>query len=165
MTMDMSARCSLAVAFTACAAVATGADSIVGLSVDHMTEPGDRGGTPSFAWRMESARPGAAQGVYRIKVAAGDADGGLVWDSGEVADGRSVAIRYAGDPLKSASRYVWTVSAKNERGEWMKPATGVFTTGFFGADDWNGSKWISAVDSKVSEYPSDTDVQIGRAHV
>ncbi|MBO4708352.1 MAG: family 78 glycoside hydrolase catalytic domain, partial [Kiritimatiellae bacterium] len=155
----MVSKFSLVAAISAFAIAASGADSVVGLSLDHMTEPGDRGPSPSFAWRMESARQGAAQAAYRICVFADAIGGKLVWDSSEVADGRSVGVSYAGEPLKGASRYAWKVSVKNEKGEWSDSSPATFTTGLFGADAWSGSKWISAVDSKVSSYPSDTDVR------
>ena len=141
---------------------ADGRDCVAGLSVDHMSEPGDRGPVPSFSWRMESARQGAAQTAYRIKVFADKPNGRMVWDSAEVADGRSVGIRYAGEPLKGASRYFWTVAVKNEKGEWDVSRPAVFTTGIFEADGWKGSKWISAVDSKASTYPSGTHDRVSK---
>ena len=137
-------------------ASAFGADAITGLAVDHMSEPGDRGPAPSFAWRMESDRTGARQTAYRIRVFAGEPGGRMVWDSAEVADGRSVGIRYSGEALKSAARYFWSVAVKSDLGCWTESSPAAFTTGLFGADDWRGSKWISAVDSKVSAYPSGT---------
>ena len=130
------------------------AGGVCGLSVDHLVEPGDRGRIPSFAWRMESARQGAAQKAYRIKVFAGEAGGRQTWDSGEVADGKSVGIRYGGEPLKPASRYAWQVAVKDERGEWSSSAPAAFTTALFDDRPWTETPWISAVDSKVSAYPS-----------
>ena len=69
---------SLAAVLTVFSASAFGADAITGLSVDHMTEPGDRGPAPSFSWRMESDRIGAMQTAYRIKVFAGELGGRMV---------------------------------------------------------------------------------------
>ena len=130
--------------------VATAAEAeIVRLSVDHLASPANIGARPSFGWQMLSERRGAAQTAYRIRLYERSVGGAEVWDSGEVADGRSVAVRYGGRPLRSAMRYAWTVAVKDERGEWLKPASASFDTGLFGDGDWTGSKWISAADSKV----------------
>ena len=122
---------------------------IVRLSVDHLASPANIGARPSFGWQMLSERRGAAQTAYRIRLYERSVGGAEVWDSGEVADGKSVAVRYGGRPLRSAMRYAWTVAVKDERGEWLKPASASFDTGLFGDGDWTGSKWISAADSKV----------------
>ena len=96
--------------------------SLTGLETDHLVEPGHVGARPSFAWRMETARAGARQVAYRVKVArvARNAASEIVWDSGEVADGRSVGIAYAGTPLESARWYAWTVAVKDEQGRWAE---------------------------------------------
>ena len=141
-------------AFIAAAAMCLSAaaeSSVVGLAVDHLVEPGDRGAAPSFAWRMETPRRGAAQKAYRIRVFEGAR---VAWDSGEVAESRSVGIRYGGEALKPASRYSWLVSVKDERGEWTTSPVAAFTTALFDDREWDRTPWISAVDSKVSAYPS-----------
>ena len=120
-----------------------------GLTTDQLVSPANIGETPSFSWRMCSEREGAAQTAYRILVKEGAPTGQCVWDSGEVACGKSVGVRYAGTPLKSAMKYFWQVAVKDEKGVWLAPAKGFFETGLFKKDDWNGSVWISAVDSKV----------------
>ncbi|MBR0504012.1 MAG: alpha-L-rhamnosidase N-terminal domain-containing protein, partial [Kiritimatiellae bacterium] len=133
----------------ACAAVmcAWGAESvgIVGLQVNHLAEPRHVGAQPSFGWRMETARAGARQVAYRVKVArtARNASQETVWDSGEVADGRSVGIAYAGNPLKSACRYAWTVAVKDEQGRWTESAPARFSTGLLVENDWKGADWIA----------------------
>ena len=124
------------------------------LSVDHLAEPANIGPRPSFAWQMRSERPGAAQTAYRIEVR--DAKSDLLWDSGVVESPLSVGIRYDGPALKSATHYVWEVSVRDEAGAWLAPAQGTFDTGLFAPGDWDGSIWISAADSKVSDYPSGT---------
>ena len=120
-----------------------------GLTTDQLVSPANIGETPSFSWRMCSEREGAAQTAYRIMVKEGSPTGQCVWDSGEVACGKSVGVKYAGTPLKSAMKYFWQVAVKDEKGVWLAPAKGFFETGLFKKDDWNGSVWISAVDSKV----------------
>ena len=79
---------------TVCAMVmcACGAEKVgvVGLQVNHLAEPQHVGAQPSFGWRMETARAGARQVAYRVKVArtARNASHDTVWDSGELVDGR-----------------------------------------------------------------------------
>ena len=122
--------------------------SLTGLETDHLVEPGHVGARPSFAWRMETARAGARQVAYRVKVArvARNAASEIVWDSGEVADGRSVGIAYAGTPLESARWYAWTVAVKDEQGRWAESVPAHFSTGLLGENEWNGADWIAPPD-------------------
>ena len=88
--------------------------------------------TPSFSWKLASARQGAAQAAYRIRVFAGrEGAGAPVWDSGEVASGDAIAIRYGGAALKPASAYSWTVAVKDETGAWTESAPAVFETALY----------------------------------
>ena len=128
-----------------------GKDAVVGLEVDHLVAPANVAASPTFSWKMSSDRAGARQTAYRIIVREDCREGTVAWDSEVVASDVSVAVRYGGAPLKSAHRYFWTVEARNEKGEWMEPGCSFFETGLFGKDDWTGSAWISAVDSKVRE--------------
>ena len=121
----------------------------VGLMTDQLVSPANIGAKPVFSWKMDSARTGAAQTAYRLKLFEGLSGEKQVWDSGEVACGKSVAVKYGGPALKSAQKYVWEVQVKDEKGAWLKPAKGFFETGLITADDWKGSVWISAVDAKV----------------
>lgn len=123
----------------------------VGLMTDQMVATANVGARPSFSWRMCSTREGAAQTAYRLKVLEGVRGAKEVWDSGEVACGKSVDVRYAGPELKSATKYTWTVAVKDEKGVWLKPAKGFFETGLFKKDDWKGSVWISAADAIVRD--------------
>ena len=118
---------------------------VVGLQVNHLAEPQHVGAQPSFGWRMETARAGARQLAYRMMVArvARNAANKTVWDSGEITDGRSVGIVYAGQPLESARRYVWTVAVKDELGRWTESAPAHFSTGLLAEDDWKGVDWIA----------------------
>ena len=121
--------------------------NISGLLVDDLVEPHDIGLRPSFSWRMEGDRPGAAQSAYRIKVwNPAFPEIALLWDSGVVEDPHSVDIPYVGAPLAEATRYAWSVEVRDEIAEWLPAATGTFSTGFFGTASWQGSIWISAAD-------------------
>ena len=134
-----------------------GGDATVGLRVNHLTAPANVAAKPSFSWKMESRRVGARQTAYKIEVRKDAPDGSVVWKSGVVDSGVSVGVKYDGAPLKSAHRYFWTVSVRDENGKWLDPAKGFFETGLFNDEDWNGSQWISAVDSNVSAYPGGHD--------
>ncbi len=153
-------RMSLIAAGVVALAVATGAcctgggkcrDKVVGLKVDSMVAPANVGAAPAFSWRMCSKRQGAAQTAYRLKVYEGCCGKREVWDSGEVACDKSVGVRYAGPALKSATRYLWSVAVKDEKGVWLEPAKCIFETGLFKAGDWDGSVWISAADAVVRD--------------
>ena len=136
-----------------CGGGSCGEPKATGLTTDHLVSPANVGETPSFSWRMCSPKEGAAQQAYRLMVREGSPNGQCVWDSGEVACGKSVGVKYAGTPLKSATKYFWSVSIKDESGAWLKPVPGFFETGLFKKDDWNGSVWISAADAKVRSDP------------
>ena len=129
--------------------VAKPAAQVVGLMTDQLVSPANIGAAPRFSWKMQSARTGAAQTAYRVKLFEGLSGKKQVWDSGEVACGKSVAVKYGGPALRSAQKYVWTVEVKDEKGTWLKPAKGFFETGLFKKDDWDGAAWISAADAKV----------------
>ena len=100
--------------------------------------------TPSFGWKMESGRPGAAQAAYRLRVYEGRAaEGAPVWDSGEVATSDSLAIRYAGPTLRSARAYSWRVAVKDETGAWTESDAAVFETALTDEAAWAKADWIS----------------------
>ena len=100
--------------------------------------------TPSFSWKIESARQGAAQSAYRIRVFEGrDGEGTPYWDSGEVATDDSFAIRYAGPALKPARAYSWRVAVKDETGTWTESDAAVFETALTDEAAWAKAEWIS----------------------
>ncbi|MBO5545232.1 MAG: alpha-L-rhamnosidase, partial [Bacteroidales bacterium] len=89
---------------------------ITDLRVQHAREPlaiEDR--HPVFSWKMESDERGAHQQSYRIRVMR-DSDGSTLWDSGDVADGRSDNIRYVGVALQPDMAYTWEVTVKDGAG-------------------------------------------------
>lgn len=128
--------------------------STVELRVNHLAYPANVSSRPTFSWKMSSARNGARQTAYRIAVREDAPDGAAVWESGIVKSGESVGIRYAGAALKSARRYFWKVGVCDEKGAWLSPVEGFFETGLLSADDWDGSVWISAADSRVKKTSS-----------
>ena len=100
--------------------------------------------SPSFSWKIESSRQGAAQSAYRIRVFEGrDGAGATYWDSGEVATNASFAIRYGGPALKPARAYSWRVAVKDETGTLTESDVAVFETALTDEAAWAKAEWIS----------------------
>ncbi|MEU0409710.1 family 78 glycoside hydrolase catalytic domain [Streptomyces griseorubiginosus] len=126
--------------------------AVEGLTVEHRTTPlGVDAARPRFGWRTASRVRGRRQTAYRVLVAstpdrltARHAD---VWDSGRVDSADSVAVRYAGPPLKPSTRYHWTVEVWDENGRRLPDApTDRFETGLLSTDGvtgWDGARWIT----------------------
>ncbi len=106
---------------------------------------------PRLSWKLvaldEDAR-GQRQTAYQVLVASSPellaADKGDLWDSGAVASGQSVHVRYAGRPLHSQMRCFWKVRVKDEDGilsRWSEPAR--WTMGLLERTDWSG-QWIGS---------------------
>ncbi|WP_405539820.1 glycoside hydrolase family 78 protein [Streptomyces sp. NBC_00075] len=125
--------------------------AVLGLTVEHRANPlGVDAGRPRFGWRMRSTTRGRSQGAYRILVASspdkltdGRAD---VWNSGRVRTADSVAVRYAGEPLRASTRYHWTVTVWDAEGRSVGTADpAFFETGLMSTDGvagWEGARWI-----------------------
>ena len=68
---------------------------------------------PRFSWQIFQQKRGAAQSAYRIFVSLSPdeaaAGRGEIWDSGVIASGQCTSIEYRGLPLKSRTRYYWSV--------------------------------------------------------
>ncbi|MBZ3906063.1 alpha-L-rhamnosidase [Streptomyces griseiscabiei] len=124
---------------------------VLGLTVEHRTDPlGVDADRPRFGWRTESATRGRRQGEYRILVATSPdrltADRADVWDSGPVRSSNSVAVPYAGEPLRPSTRYHWTVAVRDTEGRPTGTAApSSFETGLLSTDGvtgWDGAQWI-----------------------
>ncbi|MFC4505227.1 MULTISPECIES: alpha-L-rhamnosidase [Streptomyces] len=124
---------------------------VEGLTVEHRTDPlGVDADRPRFGWRTRSATRGWRQGSYQILVAgspdrltAARAD---IWNSGRVRSSDSVAVPYAGEPLRASTRYHWTVSVWDAEGRTVGTAPpSSFETGLMSTDGvagWDGAQWI-----------------------
>ncbi len=102
---------------------------------------------PRLSFRLDDARPGAAQRAYRILAAGSrealDAERGELWDSGRVASSRTAQIAYTGSPLASRQRVFWKVQsfdAADEPTAWSEPAR--FEMGLLERADWS-AVWIA----------------------
>ncbi|WP_274649564.1 alpha-L-rhamnosidase [Paenibacillus humicola] len=95
---------------------------------------------PRLGWKLFGSRRGVMQTAYRIQTAEEDPGfGRLVWDSGWAESGRSQQVEYAGEPLRSCTRYHVRVMIRDEAGresEWSEPA--FWETGLLEAGEWTG---------------------------
>ncbi|HEV2215583.1 MAG TPA: hypothetical protein VGR64_09870, partial [Terracidiphilus sp.] len=95
--------------------------------MDNLRRPfGVDDGQPSFSWQLADTARGARQTAYEVQVAgsaaslqAGNAD---VWQSGRVAGGQSLNVRYAGPALKPETRYYWRVTVWGATGKKYEPS-------------------------------------------
>ena len=107
---------------------------------------------PRLSWRVESARRGAAQTAWQIRVASsaeklarGEAD---LWDSGKKAGAETNQIPYAGRALVSREECFWQVRVWDELGAespWSAPTH--WAMGLLQPADWRGA-WISYRDDE-----------------
>lgn len=104
---------------------------------------------PSFSWKMVSDERGAHQRSYRICVVR-ESDGSTLWDSGEVLDGRSDNIRYAGVALQPEMGYRWEVSVRDGAGTLHTEASR-FETGLMNPriSAWKGADWVGGAQLKL----------------
>lgn len=120
----------------------------VALRTEYLVAPDNiDASTPRLSWRLESARRGAAQSAWQVRVAssaaklaAGEAD---LWDSGKVPDNATNQVAYAGRPLASRAECFWQVKIWDELGaasEWSAPAR--WAMGLLRPTDWR-AEWIS----------------------
>ena len=119
-------------AFAQQAATTTGP---VELRVDNLKNPlGIDDARPKFSWQLRDAERGAKQTAYQVLVASspellaqGRAD---VWNSGPVASGQSLNVRYDGPALKPSTRYLWCVKLWGAGGKtYAASETAWFETG------------------------------------
>ncbi len=100
---------------------------------------------PRFSWQMATTagERGYSQTAYQIEVK--DSKGTTVWDTKRTENSTSLGIKYAGSPLKAATRYSWTVTVWNQAGAKLT-ASSWFETGLMDpapdSSAWGGAKWI-----------------------
>lgn len=119
---------------------------IAHLKTDRQSTPlGFDNPTPEFSWILQSEERGAVQSAFEIQVSDDQKkiDTRNCWQSGKISGNQTFGIRYAGNPLKSFTRYSWKVrvwNQKEEVSEWSSPSW--FETSMMKSTDWKG-QWIS----------------------
>ena len=116
-------------------------DSPVGLDTTH----------PRLSWKLASELHDELQTGYEIRVASspnllqhGDAD---IWDSGHVHSKNTVAVPYAGRPLRSGEKCYWSVTVSDNHGHRAtSEQNGFWQMGLLAPSDWK-ARWI------MSPYP------------
>lgn len=104
---------------------------------------------PVFRWNCVN---GHKQNAYRIVVR--DEQQSLLWDSGRVLSGQMWAA-YAGVPLRSGQRGIWSVTVWDETDKWDASEEAWFEMGLLNPEDWQ-AKWICGVDTAVDDrLPAD----------
>lgn len=106
----------------------------------HMENPLGIDTSPFFSWVLTSDRQNVVQEKYQICVK--DAGGVCVWDSGLRMSNENTFIPYDGDPLKSRTRYEWTVSVQDNTGE-TGTGRGIFETAILNGDEWS-ARWVES---------------------
>ncbi len=107
---------------------------------------------PRLSWVVPNTVRGDLQTAYRVKVSSTPAGEGDLWDSGKVASGESIHVKYQGKPLASGQRCYWTVETFGRDGS----SHGVseeasWTMGLLEKEDWKGS-WIGAKGSNAKDH-------------
>ena len=125
-----------------------------GLTTEHLADPlGVDTAMPRLSWIDNSDDNGASQSAYEIVVSTGGRRPGDVWDSGKVSSAQSYDVTYAGLPLRSQTRYFWTVRVWDGRGQmsaWSQPAW--FETAFLDPAEFQGA-WIGRAASTPAPNP------------
>ena len=102
--------------------------------------------TPRFTWRLDTTQPNVNQVQFHLLVASKPEllrqGRGDIWDSSFVNSPDSFVL-YSGQPLKSRTRYYWSVRVKTADGPMTPwPAPTYFETAYLSANEWRG-QWIS----------------------
>ena len=130
------------------AGAAEGGLSPARLRCEYLTDPlGIDVKAPRLSWIVESKERGQKQTGYQIKIAQAAAtladDGADLWDSGQVASDETLAVVYAGKPLRSHQTCFWKVRVWDKAGKpssWSEPA--FWSMGLLEATDWQQAAWI-----------------------
>ena len=109
--------------------------------------------SPRFSWNITAEKRGIMQSAYRILVSDDPAnlnkETGNIWDSGKESSDLTGNVPFSGTPLKSGSKYYWTVCIWDQNGNqssWSEPS--FFHTGMFNENDWK-AKWITTGDTAL----------------
>lgn len=96
---------------------------------------------PYFSWKLQSDEENVQQKSYRIILSD---QNNVVWDTGIRESSQSVFVPYQGIPLRSRTRYEWTVSVCDEHDNTAEAKTW-FETAFLYPEDWK-AVWIESAE-------------------
>ncbi len=92
---------------------------------------------PRFNWILESNGRDIVQTAYSIQVAVDEQFENLVWNTGRIANGKSVHIKYGGKSLKPSQRYHYRISVEDNMGNHSTWSPGAFfETGLMLSGNW-----------------------------
>ena len=154
--MKLLAPVAVTLAFTSLASVAQ-AVTPVSLKCEQRQNPlGVDVMAPRLSWNLSPGsrrERGLRQSAYEVLVASSPSllarNQGDLWSVGRVPASQSLALRYAGKPLRSAQQVFWKVRVWDQNGRrsaWSAPAR--WTMGLLRPSDW-GASWIGATDTPV----------------
>lgn len=132
----------------------------INLRTEYLAEPLGLGNAkPRFCWNCVG---GAAQTAYRIVCRR---DGSVVWDSGEVETSSMTHVTYGGEALRSRDRVEWSITLRDEHGEWGESSESRFELGLLSPSD-RYAKWITGnyKAKKNVRYPVDCFRTVFRAN-
>ncbi|TXL85832.1 hydrolase [Streptomyces sp. IB2014 016-6] len=102
---------------------------------------------PLLSWELTADGHGARQSAYQIRAATDPRDLAkgrqLLWDTGKVTSGRTVAVPYAGPALPPRTRCHWQVRVWDGDGEVSRWSTAGWWETALGGEKW-GARWIGA---------------------
>lgn len=107
---------------------------------------------PRFSWQIDASGRGVMQTTYQVLVASSKEklarNEGDIWNSGKQNSDRSIHIAYAGQPLRSGTKYFWKVNVLTNKGAAQNGETAFFSMGLLHKGDWT-AKWIGYDKSSV----------------
>jgi hypothetical protein len=122
--------------------------------------------TPTFSWKIESARRGASQTKYQILVANTEealqvGNPNLVWDSGLI-ESDSQIIDYSGSSLNYETSYFWKVLLIDENGDEHFSKACKFRTELNPSTIFEEAKWIGSAEtvSETTKYTVEAKMKI-----
>ncbi len=108
------------------------------LKTNHETELLGIDTRPYFSWKIASDEENTMQTSYRLILKDGVA---TVWDTGVRESSQSTFVPYGGIPLRSRTRYTWTVRVRDSHGNTAEESTW-FETAFLYPEDWK-AVWVT----------------------
>lgn len=97
---------------------------------------------PRFSWEWSTEENNVFQSAYQIIVQK--EDGAIVWNSAKITGRNTTDIEYAGQPLDSKCRYLYQITAWDQKGKEVKSGQEYFETAFLRSEEWR-AEWIEPV--------------------